>query len=71
MNTSDEARADIRAKTFYRDGQNASILQSNEINKKREYNIKIMEIEHWAINFYRKRFLQGKSQKKLGNDMMK
>ena len=66
MNTSDEARADIRAKSFYRDGQNAffdiqvtnadsasqqhrtikSILKSEETNKKREYNVRIMEIEH-------------------------
>ena len=66
VNTSDEARSDIRAKSFYRDGQNAffdiqvtnadsasqqhrtikSILKSKETNKKREYNVRIMEIEH-------------------------
>ena len=63
VNTSDEARSDIRAKSFYRDGQNAffdiqvtnadsasqqhrtikSILKSKETNKKREYNVRIME----------------------------
>ena len=66
VNTSNEARLDVRAKGFWREGQNAffdvrvtnadnnsqreksikSILKSHEQEKKRNYNTRVMEIEH-------------------------
>jgi hypothetical protein len=65
-NTSDEARPDIRARGFWRDGQNAffdvrvtnpnsesqrsltikTILSKHEQEKKRQYNQRIMNVEH-------------------------
>ena len=65
-NSSNEARVDVRAKGFWRQGQNAfldvritnadcasqidkeitSILKKHEKEKKRQYNARIMEIEH-------------------------
>ena len=66
VNTSSEARADIRAKGFWRDGQDSffdiritnttansqvntpieSVLRKHEMDKKRTYNTRIMEIDH-------------------------
>ena len=65
-NTSEEARLDIRARGFWRFGQNAffdvrvtnaecdsqisatvsSVLRKHEMAKKREYNQRIIEVEH-------------------------
>ena len=65
-NTREDARLDVRAKDFWRQGQNAyfdvritntdsnsqrnqpvkSILRKHEQDKKREYNARVMEIEH-------------------------
>ena len=65
-NTSDDSRVDVRAKGFWRQGQNAffdvritnadcnsqrdkdikSVLKKHEKEKKRQYNARIMEIEH-------------------------
>ena len=65
-NTSPDARSDVRAKSFWRDGQNAffdiqvtnadsnyqkdrsikAITKSKEQDKKRQYNARIMEVEH-------------------------
>ena len=65
-NTNDEARLDVRAKGFWRQGQNAffdirvtnadnasqknktikAVLKTHEAEKKRQYNARVMEIEH-------------------------
>ena len=65
-NTREDARLDVRAKSFWRPGQNAyfdvritnadsnsqrsrpvkSILKKHEQDKKREYNARVMEVEH-------------------------
>ena len=65
-NVSDEARLDIRARGFWREGQNAffdvrvtnlncnsqinnntkSVLRKHETEKKRQYNRRVMEVEH-------------------------
>ena len=65
-NVNDEARLDVRAKGFWRQGQNAffdvritnagndsqkdkpikSVLKKHEQEKKRQYNARVMEIEH-------------------------
>ena len=65
-NTSNDARLDIRARGFWRQGQNAffdvritnadndsqrgrtidSVLRSHEQEKKRQYNARVMELEH-------------------------
>ena len=66
VNTKPDARSDVRARSFYRDGQNAffdiqvtnadsnsqrnrtikAIMKTKEVNKKNEYNTRIMEVEH-------------------------
>ena len=66
VNTQDDARLDVRAKGFWRRGQNAyfdvritnpdtasqrgksidAILKSHEQEKKRQYNARVMEVEH-------------------------
>ena len=65
-NIKDEGRADVRARGFWRDGQNAyfdvrvtnpecksqkdktvkAILKNHETEKKRQYNQRIMQVEH-------------------------
>ena len=65
-NTTDEARLDIRARGFWRSGQNAyfdvrvtnpdcksqsnsaikSVMKKHEAEKKRNYNRRVMEVEH-------------------------
>ena len=67
--TGDEARLDIRARGFWRRGQNAffdvrvtnidcdsqkeesitSILRSHELEKKRQYNRRVIEVEHGTL----------------------
>ena len=67
--TSDEARLDVRARGFWRPGQNAffdvrvtnadcssqesmsikSILRKHELEKKRGYNKRVMEVEHGSF----------------------
>ena len=68
-NTSDEARLDVRARGFWRQGQNAffdvrvtnadcasqkntklqSVLRKHELEKKRSYNRRVMEVEHGSF----------------------
>ena len=68
-NTDDNARLDVRARGFWRQGQSAffdvrvtnidseskknktikAILRENEMEKKREYNRRIMEVEHGSL----------------------
>ena len=68
-NTNDDARLDIRARGFWRAGQNAffdvrvtntncssqlnmplnSILRKHELEKKRCYNRRVMEVEHGSL----------------------
>ena len=68
-NVDDEARLDIRARGFWRDGQNAyfdvrvtnpdsnsqtnstveAVLRKHELEKKRMYNRRVMEVEHGSF----------------------
>ena len=68
-NTQPDARSDVRAKGFWRDGQNAffdimvtnadcnsqrnkkiqAIIKTKEQDKKRQYNARIMEVEHGSF----------------------
>ena len=68
-NLDDDARLDVRARGFWREGQNAffdvritnadsdsqrntsikSVLRSHEMEKKRKYNRRIMEVEHGSF----------------------
>ena len=65
----DDARCDVRARGFWRDGQNAffdvrvtnadnasqqnstikAVLRKHELDKKREYNRRVMEVEHGSF----------------------